>query len=115
MRILIIEDDVSVRDVLIELLKDQYEIAVARDGEEGIKMIGEFKPKLVITDFRMPKKNGMEIIRHIRLSKLDIKIIMASADASYIEPVAKAAGADIVIGKPFNLEEIIQAVNDLLL
>ena len=114
MKILIIEDDESIRAVLVEILKDQFKVATAQDGAKGIEMIKKFKPQLVITDFRMPKKNGMEIVRYIRLSKLDIKIIMVSADADYIKPVAKAAGADIVIKKPFSIEEITEAV-DLLL
>lgn len=115
MKILIIEDDESVRNVLATLLKDKFEIAAAKDGEEGIEMIGKFRPRLVITDFRMPKRNGIEVVRHIRLSKLNIKIILISANVDGIESVAKAAGADIVIQKPFSLIEIIQAVNNSLL
>lgn len=114
MKILIIEDDESVRTMLVTLLRDQFEIAAARDGEEGIKMIEEFKPQLVITDFQMPKKNGIDVIQYICLSKLNIKTIIASADAGCIEPAAKAAGADIVIGKPFSSEEILNAIDILL-
>mgnify|MGYP001587387465 FL=1 len=113
MRILVIEDDVLVRDVVVELLKDRHKISIARDGKEGIKMIEKFKPQLVITDFQMPRKNGIDVTRHIRLSKLDIKIIMISANADYIRPVAKAAGVDIVIQKPFSLEEITEAIDSL--
>lgn len=113
MKILIIEDDESVRNELVALLKDKFEIATAKDGEEGIEMIGKFKPRLVITDFRMPKRNGIEVVRHIRLSKLNIKTIIISADD--IESVAKAAGADMIIRKPFGLKEITQAINDLSL
>lgn len=114
MKILIIEDDASVRAMLIALLGDQFEIAAARDGEEGIKMIEEFKPQLVITDFQMPKKNGIDVIRHIHILKLNIKTIIVSADAGYIEPAAKAAGADMIIQKPFSLEEILDAISALL-
>ena len=68
MRIIIVEDEIKIREgmgKLIESLTDHIVLGEASDGEEGLDLVLRFKPDLVITDIRMPKMDGLEMIRRL--------------------------------------------------
>lgn len=72
MRIIIVEDEIKIREgmgKLIESLTDHIVLGEASNGEEGLDLILRFKPDLVITDIRMPKMDGLEMIRHLHRTK----------------------------------------------
>lgn len=72
MRIIIVEDEIKIREgmgKLIESLTDHIVLGEASNGEEGLDLILRFKPDLVITDIRMPKMDGLEMIRHLHEQK----------------------------------------------
>jgi CheY-like chemotaxis protein len=95
MKILIVDDDESLRRlmelVFQEMLGDEYKILLAEDGEEAIRIvINEENIKLVVTDFNMPKKNGIELAEFIRQCCNKIKIIIISNESSlYIQNEAR--------------------------
>ena len=95
MKILIVDDDESLRRlmelVFQEMLGDEYKILLAEDGEEAIKIvINEENIKLVVTDFNMPKKNGIELAEFIRQCCNKIKIIIISNESSlYVQNEAR--------------------------
>ena len=63
-KILVVEDKDSMAQMLKETLElDGYEVVIARDGAEGIKFIRENKVDLVLTDLRLPKKDGIEVLK----------------------------------------------------
>ena len=65
-KILVIEDDEEMRDLLnMLLIEDGHEVFVAKDGIEGIRRFYQFHPNLVITDIYMPNKDGIEVIREL--------------------------------------------------
>jgi CheY-like chemotaxis protein len=85
------------------LLEEQgFVITTATNGEEAFDAFSKGKFDLLITDFRMPKMNGIELIRRVRLLQPDLGIILLSgiADALGLDP--KSTGADIVINKSAN-------------
>ena len=87
MKILIVDDDESLRRlmelVFQEMLGDEYKILLAEDGEEAIKIvINEENIKLVVTDFNMPKKNGIELAKFIRQCCGKIKVIIISNEST---------------------------------
>ena len=118
-RILVIEDDVEVREVLRRILEHAgYEVEEASDGEEGIKRYREKQADLVITDIIMPKKEGIETITDLRIEFPDVKVIAMSGGGRlgpepYLE-VAKGFGANRIIMKPFSTGEILDAVQEVL-
>lgn len=118
-RILVIEDDVEVRELLRQILEHVgYEVDEAGDGEEGIKRYREKQADLIITDIIMPKKEGIETITDLKVEFPDVKVIAISGGGRlgpepYLE-VAKGFGANTIIMKPFSTAEILDAVQELL-
>ena len=87
------------RSVLEEL---GYGVSVARNGEEGLKLFESAKFDVVVTDYRMPRMNGAELIRRIRKLNPNARIILLSG---FVEPLGlteENTGADVVIAKSAN-------------
>ncbi len=118
-RILVVEDDNSVRKLLGRILSmEGYSVEEAASAPEALKIIRSAPPPLVITDLLMPDQDGLELIMEIRRSGADLKIIAISAGgrigpATYLE-LAKKLGADRAITKPFQPETLLRAVRELL-
>ncbi len=118
-RILIIEDDAEVRELLRTLLsRAGYAISVASDGIEGIHAYRTDPADLIITDLVMPGKEGLETIVDLRREFPDLKIIAISGggldgQSNYLN-AARLCGATMTFQKPFKNQEIIDAVNELL-
>jgi two-component system, NtrC family, response regulator AtoC len=111
-RILIADDSDAIRDVLREALVDEgYDVAEAASGDE---VLAEFngnggpKPDLVLMDIRMPGKDGLEVLRTLRLSRdAELPIIVMTAFGSASTAIeAMKLGAFDYIAKPFELEEV---------
>jgi DNA-binding response OmpR family regulator len=120
--ILLIDDDAMVRMAISRVLEMAgFGVAVAEDGFKGLKLLHAIEPKLVITDIVMPEKEGIETIIEMRAIRPDLKIIAISGGArlgsitpvNFLE-VARSLGADDVIAKPFEPEELIAKVRKQL-
>ena len=118
-KILIIDDESHILLMLKKMLERAgYEIDLAANGVEGIKLFKESRADLVITDIIMPEKEGLETIREMRRIKSDLKIIAMSGGGkvsadNYLE-IAKIFGAARVIAKPFTKLEMVTAVQELM-
>ena len=119
-RILIIEDEDPLKKLLREVLEQgqRFEVKEASDGEEGLKILGEWPADLIITDLVMPNLNGMEIIWRVRKSELPVKILAISGGAlvgpgEYLEG-AKFLGAHRTLSKPFSVDEFLKTVQVLI-
>jgi DNA-binding NtrC family response regulator len=111
--ILIVDDDSSVRRVMqMQLSEAGYEIALATSGEEAHRILIERRPKLVITDLRMPGMDGMELMRRIADDEIDTTVIIITAYGS-IETAVQAMrlGAYDYITKPIDYEAVLLAVS----
>jgi DNA-binding NtrC family response regulator len=111
--IVVVDDDSSVRRVLkMQLEEAGYEVALAEDGEEARGIIDERRPKLVITDLRMPCADGMDLLRHINEGQLETTVIIITAFASVDTAVAAMkAGAYDYISKPIDYDALVVAVH----
>lgn len=111
-KILVIDDEENIRNILkIFLEKDKnYKVLEAKDGKEGLEMFKKSKPDVIITDLNMPFMRGEEVVREIKKTS-NPKIICTSAEI-YLEPVAKAAGCDIFLEKPFDLFELKKIIDE---
>ena len=118
-RIMVVEDDKAVRELLREILKRAgHEVIAARNGKEAIALYQETPADLVITNILMPEKEGLETIQEMRRDDPDIKIIAISGGgqigpADYLE-IARRFGARRTFSKPFDRKELLAAVDELL-
>ena len=118
-KILIIDDEPDILLMLKRMLENAgYEIELASNGIEGLKLFAESPSELVITDIIMPEKEGLETIREMKQLQSDLKIIAMSGGGkisaeNYLE-TAKIFGASIVLEKPFSQLQIVSAVKELL-
>jgi len=117
-KILIADDEPNIVAALEFLLqRNGYEVHVARDGEEALKLVEDCNPDLVLLDVMMPVRSGYEVCKRIR-ERADwrhIKIIMLSAKGRDAE-VNKglSIGADVYVTKPFSTRELVANIKGLL-
>ena len=106
-RVLIIEDDPAIRRFLRNTLRvQQYEVREADTGEEGIALVRQIQPELVILDLGLPDIDGMEVIRRIReLSNVPILVLSSRSDEAG-KVTALDLGADDYVSKPFGVDEL---------
>jgi CheY-like chemotaxis protein len=118
MKILIIDDDPLARYTLSKVLTSNgYEVVMAVDGESGFAAVLEENPEIVITDLIMPKREGIETILRIRQEHPEIRIIAISGGGRYgnadLLPMAQSVGADAIVAKPFEAEELLEPLRRL--
>ncbi|OZG62516.1 transcriptional regulator [Bifidobacterium lemurum] len=115
MRILIVEDEAPIREGISEFLQSQdYEVAEASDGMEGLEVFRKFQPDLVILDIMMPRMGGLAMLKEIRkTSRLPVLVLTAMSDEK-TQVVSFDALADDFISKPFSLLILKKRVEALL-
>ena len=116
-RILIVDDEPNiVMSLEFILQKSGYETAVARDGDEALEQVEQFRPDLVLLDVMMPRRDGFEVCQTLRATGWDsLRIVMLTAKGRDTE-VAKglAVGADAYVTKPFSTRDLVAKVHELL-
>lgn len=109
-KILVIDDDTTVQELLKRTLKKQgYEVTVASDGEEGVKLAEELKPALIICDWIMPRLTGIEVCCQVKTNptlSTTFFILLTSLDSVADRVKGLDAGADDFISKPIELPEL---------
>ncbi|MFR9069178.1 MAG: response regulator transcription factor, partial [Paraclostridium sp.] len=113
-RILIVEDEENISDILsYSLKKEGYETKIADTGKKALELISSFKPNLIILDLMLPDMNGLDICKDIT-TMYSIPIIMLTAKSDTIDKVlGLELGADDYITKPFNIREVIARVKSI--
>ena len=114
--ILVIDDDLYMRDILRDLLSlDEYNVVSAENGVEGLEKFKELKPELVLTDLIMPEKDGLSFIQEVKAENPDARIIAVSGsnDVKLMTDVVQA-NVNRILTKPFNIDELLDAVAELL-
>jgi DNA-binding NtrC family response regulator len=114
-RILVIDDDDLMLSVLREILEmAEFEVATADSGERGLELFRSLSPSVVITDLIMPRTDGVHVIEEIRRLSPDVRVIAISGTPR-ADTMADAvrAEANRVIAKPFDQDEILDAIAEL--
>ena len=116
MRVLIVEDEVALRDSLKDKLAEAgFTVDVAADGEEGLFAALEFPLDVAIVDLGLPKVSGLEVIRRVREQRKSYPILILTARDRWQDKVeGLQAGADDYVAKPFHFEEVLARVQALL-
>ncbi|HEU5081377.1 MAG TPA: response regulator transcription factor [Opitutaceae bacterium] len=112
-KVLIVEDDASIREALIEAITaDGHAVVGAADGAEGVRIFDQQSFDLVLLDIMLPQLSGYDVCRRIRESNRSIPVIMLSAKAEEIDKVlGLELGADDYVSKPFGLRELLARVH----
>ncbi len=116
MRLLVIEDDVTLRETLTqELTELGFAVEQAADGTEGLYFAQEYPIDLAIVDLGLPGMSGLDIIRQVRADGKTYPILILTARDRWEDKVdGLSAGADDYVVKPFHFEEVSARVNALL-
>ncbi|MCX6791263.1 MAG: response regulator [Candidatus Gribaldobacteria bacterium] len=117
--ILLIEDEEIMSGLLQKKLSDVgYKVTVARDGEEGINLLKQEKPDLVLTDIVMPKKDGFEVLEAMKadpqLSNIPVIVISNSGQPVELERVKHLGARDWLIKTEFDPKEVIEKIKKII-
>ena len=115
--LLIIEDNVDLRNYIVSILGDGYKIQIANDGEEGLNNSFKHIPDLIITDVMMPKLDGFQLCNKLKTDfrTSHIPIIMLTAKATMKDKITGLElGADDYIMKPFEVKELKARIKNLI-
>jgi DNA-binding response OmpR family regulator len=111
MRILLIEDDIEISEMLKGYLQaNDFEVIAAYDGEEGCDTFLLQSFDLVLLDIMIPKRNGMEVMKIIRAQSIVPIIIMSAKDTDSDKSLGLGLGADDYITKPFSVTEVLARI-----
>ena len=118
-KILLVEDEEIMIDLLQrKLTKEGYEVSVARDGEEGLKLMREVKPALILLDIVMPKMGGFEVMEQMakepELKKIPVIVISNSGQPVELDRAQKLGAKDWLIKTEFDPQEVIEKVKKQL-
>lgn len=115
-KILVVEDEEVIRMALGDRLQSEgYQVEFASDGDQGFAMATEHAYDLVILDLMLPKKNGFDICRDIRMAGIIVPILMLTARGQVADKVVGLKlGADDYLTKPFDAMELLARVEALL-
>src|SRR5687768_390333 len=109
-RVLVVDDDLGIRDLLSTLLEDEgYDVDTATDGLEGLQHAASTHPDVVILDFMMPRCDGPAFAARYRREPNHAPIILLTA-SHHVKERCKQVGADGCIGKPFDIDKLLKVV-----
>lgn len=114
-RVLVVEDDAEIADVLRRTLRQEgHDVRTAGDGQEALSAAAEFVPDLVILDLGLPKLDGVEVLRRLRADD-DVPILILTARSELDDRVEGLdSGADDYLVKPFERQELLARMRALL-
>jgi two-component system KDP operon response regulator KdpE len=110
-RILVIDDETQITRVLRAAISAQgYDVRIANDPEEGLRLFADWTPDLVITDLMMPGMSGVEVCRAIRARGQTPVVVLSVREHERSKVEALDAGADDYVTKPFSIQELLARV-----
>lgn len=110
-KILVVDDERPIAEIIkYNLQKEGYEVQTAYDGEEAIKMVHSMNPDLIVLDVMLPKKNGFDVLKEIRIQYMMPVIMLTAKEEENDKITGLELGADDYITKPFSNKELIARV-----
>lgn len=115
--ILLVDDNEELLSMLEDLFLPMYKVYIARNGREGLEMMRQIQPDLIVSDVMMPEMSGKELCYKIKtnveLSHISVILLTAQTSAEYIVE-GLMFGADDYVTKPFNVKVLIARCNNLI-
>lgn len=115
-KILLVEDDSTLSFIVQDALtREGFDVVCASNGEVGLKLFNEYGPDIIVADVMMPKMDGFEMVRHIRLTSPAVPVLFLTARTA-LDDVVKGfeLGANDYIRKPFQILELVVRIKALL-
>jgi two-component system, OmpR family, alkaline phosphatase synthesis response regulator PhoP len=116
--IVVIEDDVSLAQLIVYLLsREGFEAVSASDGAEGLEAVRRYRPKIVILDLTLPSMSGDDVCRAIRQDpelRDTFVVVMTALDDREARHRVREAGADCYMCKPFDPARLVDVIDDAL-
>jgi two-component system NtrC family response regulator len=114
--VLIAEDEEKMRRILELNLQDQYRVLLAKDGEEALRMFQENEVNLLLTDMRMPERDGLSLLHEVKRLRPEIPVILITAYGTIDSAVnAMKEGAADYLLKPIQMKEVMLLIERALL
>lgn len=115
-KILVVEDEISIATLLkYNLEQAGFEVIAVHDGQEGLEKALAIQPDLILLDLMLPKLDGMEVCKSLRMQKMNTPIIMLTArDDEFDKVLGLELGADDYMTKPFSPREVVARVKAVL-
>jgi DNA-binding NtrC family response regulator len=115
-RIVLADDEDAARRSLGEILtEDGYAVRLAQDGEEALRLVAEDAPDILLTDLKMPRLDGMDLLARVRAAHPDVAIVVMTAYGTIASAVkALRAGAEDYLTKPIDVEELEHLLESVL-
>ncbi len=112
--VLIVDDEEIIRDFLAQVL-EEYDLAMAEDGDIAIDLLKGRAFDLIITDLRMPRVSGEQVVKFAKETHPDAKVIVISGYSSLFTVSQSAAfGASTFLSKPFSIKQLLDAVESAI-
>jgi DNA-binding NtrC family response regulator len=106
-RLLIVDDEIGIRESLKMVLKSEYEVFLARNAEEAFSKIKEHSPDVILLDITLPDLDGLRVLERIKHDDPDMAVIMITGAETVSTGVeAMKLGAYDCVAKPFDFEEL---------
>lgn len=110
-KILVVDDERPIAEIIkYNLQKEGFEVKTSYDGEDAIKMVHSMNPDLIILDVMLPKKNGFDVLKEIRIQYMMPVIMLTAKEEENDKITGLELGADDYITKPFSNKELIARV-----
>lgn len=115
-KLLVVDDDTDIRELLeFDLAQSGYDVDTAKDGGEGLQKALSNDYDIILLDVMMPKMNGFDVCKNIRIHKPNVPILLLTAKGTINDKTdGFNSGADDYIVKPFDIQEVLLRVRVLL-
>ncbi|MEN0645030.1 response regulator [Alkalicoccobacillus gibsonii] len=114
-KLLVVDDQYGIRVLLNEILQKDYAVYQAANGVQALSIVKEENPELILLDMKIPGMDGLEILRRIKVTHPDIKVIMMTAygELNLINEAIEL-GAVSYFSKPFDIDDVRQVIREHL-
>ncbi len=118
-KVLVVEDETFlVKIYAVKLKKEGYDVSIATDGEEAVRMAAEVKPDLILLDLILPKMNGFEALEKMRATAANkhtpVIVLSNLGQEEDIKRVAALGATDYLVKANFSIQDVIQKMRDVL-
>lgn len=115
-RVLVVEDDADIRQLLVEILDDEgYAVALAEDGVQAIEQVIAARPALLVLDLMLPRMHGDEVLAELerRALRAGLPVLVLTA-AGPLEQRVAGINADAFLAKPFTIDDLVATIQKLV-
>ena len=110
-RVAVADDDKAIRDLVAAVLSEEgYDVRTASDGRELLDLVASFEPDVVLTDLSMPRMSGIDVLRTLRERRSPVRVVLMPGWPSWKDE-RDLSGASALLHKPFDIGELLEAVN----